>query len=104
MVCSTLNMTLLVDKGTYLGIPFMTSKIQSNIFQPIIQKLSLKNASWHQQYLSKAERLIMIQLVLQAIPLHVMSCIKIPHMICDKIDQFNRAFYWKRNQNGKKIH
>lgn len=69
-ICSILNMNPLVDKSSYLGIPFVISRSHGNIFQPLIWKLSLKTESWHQHQLSKAGRMTMIQSVHQVIPLH----------------------------------
>lgn len=52
--------------------------------------------------LSKAT---MIQSVLQAIHLHLMSCLKIPKTICVAIEQqFRVFFYWKDTQNANKTH
>lgn len=82
-----------------MGIPFSYSRHKKSLFQPLIHKLELKINSWHQKYLSKAGRMIIIQ----SIPLHIMSCIKLLN-IADKMDQLFKNFYWRGTQTDSNIH
>lgn len=46
----------------------------------------------------------MIKLVLQTIPIHIMSCFKLPLTICKKINSEISNFLWNSNTNSKKPH
>lgn len=46
----------------------------------------------------------MIKSILQAIPLHLISCIKLPQTICNSLEKNTRKFFWGGCQREKKIH
>lgn len=69
---ASLIMTSMGEIGTYLGIPFTQSRQQCLLYKPTLQKLKFRVNFWHHKLLSKVGRLIMIQSVLQAKPLHLM--------------------------------
>ena len=101
-------MALLKDHNAYLGIPFTLTRRQTHLFQPLLQKVNLKVDAW-KKYLSKAGKLIMIKSILQAIPLHLMSCIKLPQGVCLNLEKAIRKFFWgvggrRGCQRDKKIH
>lgn len=75
--CDILHIAPLRENETYLGIPFTLSRRWTHIFQPLLQRINLKMDTWKSQ-LSKVGRLIMIKSFLQVIPLHLMSCLKLP--------------------------
>lgn len=103
-VCSILNITSLGESDTYLGFPFSHTRKQNHLHQPIIQKFTLKIYSWRNNFLSKADRLVMIKSILHAIPLHLMSCLKTPKTICNSMEKLIRQFYWGWNFSNNKIH
>lgn len=59
---------------------------------------------WKEKHLTKAYRAVLIQAILQAIPVHVMSCLKIPKLICSQIESYIRRFFWGGSPDHKKIH
>lgn len=88
-----LNMSNLDEQGTYFGIPFAHTKKQVYVYQPLLQKLTLRIDFWKRHSLSEAGHLIIIEWVIQAIPLHIMSCLKLLQTICNLLDQQARKFY-----------
>lgn len=97
-------MSCLGDFGSYLGIPFSHSNKRTHLFKHLLQKLSQKLESWKKSHLSKASRLTMIKVTLQALPLHLMSCVKVLQTIYNLLDMGNRKFFWGGNQTSKKVH
>lgn len=82
-------MSFMGDTCTYLAIPFCHNRRQTPLFKTFFSKLS----SWSKNHLSKVGHLTTIQVVLQPLPLHLMSCIK---------SQNTYAFYW-RKESGNSI-
>lgn len=68
-----------------------------------------KNSSWmlipgNKITYLKAGRPVMIKSILQALPLHVMSCLKIPQSIFSLLKKNIKKFYWGGTHMNKKIH
>lgn len=103
-VCSTLNMPCLGETNTYLGIPFSHTKSQASRFKPLLHKFSLKVESCKKNYITMAGRLIMIKSIIQPLPLHVMSCLKLPYTISFLLEKGVLRFYWGGSQMENKIH
>lgn len=74
-ICSVLNMAPHGTNGSYLGILFSYTMSKRAIFKALVYKMNLKINFWHQHYLSKPGKLVMIQSILHASLLHIMSCI-----------------------------
>lgn len=101
--CTTPNMPHLGDQG-YLCIPFAHSQKQTHICKPLVQKLQLEFDSWKRLLLFKASTLTTIKSIIQAIHLHLMSCLRIPQTICLCIEKWIRKFYWGGCQVNRKVH
>lgn len=100
--CARLNMPSMGDSRSYLDIPFSLHKNQSILYRALLQKFYQKMTTW-KNHLSKVGRLIKIQFVLQATPLHLMSYLKILKNICQSIEKEVRKFFWRTSQ-PKKFH
>lgn len=48
---------------------------------------------WKEKHLAKVGRAILIQAVLQAIPIHFMSYVKIPKTICAQLNSYSKRFF-----------
>ena len=42
----------------------------------------------------------MTKFVLSALPVYLMSCIKLPQRVIDEIERLMRAFFWKRKRSA----
>ncbi|KAK9287662.1 hypothetical protein L1049_016099 [Liquidambar formosana] len=71
--------------GKYLGLPTLISKSKKVIFNYIKERVWKRLQGWKGKLLSKAEKEVLIKVVVQAIPLHVMSCFKFPTSLCDEL-------------------
>ena len=54
-------------------------------FNAIKDKVGKKLEGWKEKILSKAEKEILIKVVVQAIPTYSMSCFKIPDTLCEDL-------------------
>lgn len=87
-----------------LGDSFCWHQITKPLIRTFTPKNQHENRFLAPKFLSKAGRVTMIKYVLQAIPLHLMSCLKLPQTICDLFDQNICKFYEKGSQDSRKIH
>lgn len=59
---------------TYLGVPLFAGRGDNKLWEEVINKCQHKATSWKNRWLSQAERIQMIKVVLSAIPTYYMSC------------------------------
>lgn len=89
---------------TYLGMPLSHRNPRKVDYQPLIQAVQARLASWKSNLLSYGGRATLVKVVLTALPLHFMQAIRIPKGVIKHIDQTRRAFLWKGNNPCKGIH
>lgn len=73
------------DDIKYLGFLFIRCVGHRTLMNNISNQLANKVESWSSRPLSRAGRLVMINLVLLALPIYLMSCYKMPQKIINKI-------------------
>ena len=102
-VGTVLNMHQLVDilcchTGAlpllYLGLPFGASFKASLIWNPILEKIEWRLASWKKLYLSKGGRLTLLKNTLSSLPTYYLSLFTIPKHVAARIEQLQRNFLW----------
>lgn len=93
--------TLVCKKGslpfTYLGLPIGGSSSRHATWEPVIQRIERKLASWRGKMLSIGGRLTLIKSSLSNLPLYYMSIFPIPSGVIDKISALQRRFLWSGN-------
>ena len=52
------------DIGRYLGIPILKGRVTRSVFNPIVEKISLRLATWKRDLLNKAGRVCLIKSVI----------------------------------------
>lgn len=93
------------DTRCYLGIPFSLTPKRSHMFHLRLQKISKKLSSWHDHYLSKAIRIVMIKYVLHSIHVHVMHVLyKTPQTDLLSFYQKVWKFFWSGLSNDNKLY
>ena len=70
---------------SYLGIPVGSSPTSRSVWQPIINKFESKLASWKHRCLSMGGRITLINSVLTALPIYLLSFYRIPKKVVHKI-------------------
>ena len=73
-------------------------------FNPIIEKISTRLASWKSKLLNKAGKLCLIQFAISAMPIHVMQSVWLSETVCVEIDKISRRFLSGKKDNARGIH
>lgn len=80
---------------TYLGLPLHFRSITRADLHPMLDKIAAKLQRWRGKLLSHAERLVLINSVLTAVPIYLLSVFKLGRWALKKIDEMRRNFLWK---------
>ena len=79
----------------YLGLPLHHRKLSKFEIQPMIDKIAKRLPRWRGKLLSLADRLELVNSVLTAIPIHMLTVLQIGKWAFKKIDKIRRDFLWK---------
>jgi len=97
VVAGIFNITHSDSLGKYLGCPVFQKRLNTSIFQELVEKAMAKLGGWKANCLSKAGRIVLIQSHLESLPAHTMQCFQLPIGVTTNIDRINREFFWKKN-------
>ena len=87
----------------YLGLPLgANAKKVSTCWKPILDKLRYRLNSWENKYVSLSRRILLLNLVLNSIPIFYLSFFKILPKVLKKIVRIEREFLWG-GPGGKKF-
>ncbi|XP_078152115.1 uncharacterized protein LOC144547363 [Carex rostrata] len=86
----------------YLGVPLSDSPLLNKDWGFLIDKFRHKLQGWKGQSLSLGGRITLINSVLSAVPLYILSFYKIPILILNEIDRIRRQFLWQGTQSKRK--
>ena len=86
----------------YLGIPLTRKPLHKDIWEPVLNKLKDNINKWKNRALSLAGRLILTKVVLQSIPIYMISAIPAPTNIVTNIKNIQRDFLWGKGEEKKK--
>ncbi|WMV20542.1 hypothetical protein MTR67_013927 [Solanum verrucosum] len=75
-----------------------------NIWNFVVERCEKKLVNWRSQYLSLGGRVTLINSVLDAMPIYMMSLFPIHGKIIKKLDAIRRNFLWQGNGEGEKKH
>lgn len=89
--------------GKYLGLPEHFRRRKKDLFTGIVDKIRQRAASWNTRFLSKAGKMTMMKVVLQAIPTHPMSSFQIPVSLCKRIQSLFTRFWWDGTDQKRKM-
>lgn len=82
----------------YLGLPIGGSTSRIKCWDPIIERMEKKLATWKGNLLSIRGRLTLLKASLSTLPLYYMSLFPVPHGIIEKINRIQRNFLWGKYQ------
>jgi len=88
-------------QANYLGMPSWVGRSPTSTFNFLPDRMWRKIRSWNDRPLSRAGKEVMLKSVIQAIPIYVMSCFRLPAAICDKM-RTTISNHWWGIENGKK--
>lgn len=79
---------------TYLGLPLSNEKLKLNAFAPIISSADRYLSGWWASLLNHHGRLILVNAVLDSLPVYAMGALQLPPGVIDALDARRRAFLW----------
>ncbi|KAL2938369.1 LINE-1 retrotransposable element ORF2 protein [Bienertia sinuspersici] len=95
----------LVDKHEkYLGIPNIIRRSKRRVFDSLLDRVWKKSKDGKRSCFRGRERRFYLKSVIQAIPTFVMSIYKLPSEIIEKIHSAMDKFWWRQNDDKRKIH
>ena len=91
---SLLGFSVTSNLGKYLGVPLHHSRVSTNMFQEIIDKVEKRLSGWNTSHLSLAGRITLAQSVLHAILVYIMQIFSLLNGVRGRIDRACRRFIW----------
>ena len=73
-------------------------------FQSAKDKALKRSSDWIEKYASSGIKENQIKAVLQALPVYAMGIFKFPASLCDELAQIIRNFWWRDEEDRRKIH
>lgn len=104
IICARMGVKTVAYHTRYLGFPLIFGRSKKEVFSLVLERVWKKIKGWKEQFLSRAEKEVLIKAVAQAIPTYVMSCYKIPEAICNKIEAMLAKFWWGSRNRERKVH
>uniref|UniRef100_J3NC32 Reverse transcriptase domain-containing protein n=1 Tax=Oryza brachyantha TaxID=4533 RepID=J3NC32_ORYBR len=80
---------------TYLGLPLSLRRLTRADLQPTMDRFAKKVSGWKPKLLSTGDRLTLINSVLMALPVHLLSVLAMPQWAIKEINRKCRRFLWK---------
>lgn len=80
------------DKFKYLGLPLTLGMSKAPHWQEIINKIKAKMTTWSSQWLSTAEKLILVKFVLSSLLIYQASFLLAPKVIIVQLSKLIRNF------------
>ena len=87
----------------YLGIPIGAKPSSNMVWEPLISKYESKLSKWAQKNISMAGKVTLINSVLNALPIYLLSFFKIPQKVAHRLVTLQRNFLWGGDKDYKKI-
>ena len=87
----------------YLGIMVGANPKRAQTWKPIIEKMEKKLSSWKMKILSKANRLVLIKVVLNCLTVYYMILFPIPKVVLNRIRLLQLSFLWGNRNRKKRI-
>jgi ribonuclease HI len=87
----------------YLGVPIFRGKPKAVYFQPIVDKVKLKLASWKASLLTYAGRIQLVKSVIQSMLIYSITTYSWPVSLIKELERYMRNFIWSGDLLVKKV-
>jgi len=103
MACDFLKCSEGAIPFKYLGLPVGASSRKMFAWDPLLNLLSRKLNMWGHRYISFGGRIVLLNSVLNSIPIFYLSFLKMPTKVWRRIVRVQREFLWGGVEGGRKI-
>lgn len=86
----------------YLGLPLHFKKITRADIQPTLDKMAARLQIWRGRLMAPDARLSLVNSVLSAIPIHLLTIFKLDSWVIKQMDKLRRNFLWRSRPNSSK--
>jgi len=87
----------------YLGVPIFKGKPKSCYFQPIVDKIKVKLASWKASLLTFAGRIQLVKSVVHNMLIYSITIYSWPTSLIKELERYMRNFIWSGDLHNKKL-
>jgi hypothetical protein len=87
----------------YLGLPVGANPRKERTWKPLLDSLAKRLNNWQFRYVSLGGRVILLNFVLNSIPIFYLSFMKMPANIWKQIVKLQREFLWGGTNRVRKI-
>ena len=87
----------------YLGIPLIDNALRKSSWEHLLFSFTKRLSSWTFRVLNLPSHLILLQAVLQALPIYTFSVLVAPKFVLTTIKSLQRNFLWQGLNTRKKI-
>jgi hypothetical protein len=103
MTCTFLNCREGSISFKYLELPIGANPKSEVTWKPLLDNLRKRLFSWRNKHISLGGRIVLINVVLNAMPIFYLSFLKIPVSVRKKVVRIQREFLWGGVKGGKKV-
>lgn len=90
------------SQDRYLGLPTLIGRSKYKTFIWIKEEVWPKVSNWKHRFLSQAGREVLIKVVLQVIPVYIMSVFQLPQTLCNELEM-SMANFWQRMKENEPV-
>jgi hypothetical protein len=87
----------------YLSLPVGANRKRASTWEPMVECLRKRLKGWRNRYVSLGGRIVLINSVLNSIPIFYLSFMKVPVLVLKKIIRIQRKFLWGGTKGGRRI-
>ncbi|MCH82386.1 LINE-1 reverse transcriptase like, partial [Trifolium medium] len=87
----------------YLGLPVGANPRKMSTWEPMLESVRRRLGSWRNKYVSLGGRIVLINAVLNAIPIFFLSYMKMPVKVWRRLVTIQRNFLWGGSSQRAKI-
>lgn len=100
-ICQVLGGVHEHGSAKYLGMPFVIGRSKKEVFIYVVEEIRRTVENWKAKLLSTAGKEVMIKSIINALPVYVISCFKLPVQICKDIMSTTTHFWWRSEKEWK---
>jgi hypothetical protein len=87
----------------YLGLPVGARAKSLSTWEPVLDRINAKINFWGNRYISLGGQIILLNSVLNSVPIFYLSFLKMPVKVIKKVEAIQRKFLWGGVGGRKKI-